>query len=70
MQLYINFDEMTRILSQAAAEDRFQLFEHETYELLSALGSESVPEYLLFARNHRLTSDMLVPFLGDKVVIK
>lgn len=70
MQLYIEFKEMTRILARAAAENRFQLFEHETYQLLSALGSESVPEYLLFERNHRLTSDVLTPFLGEKVVIK
>ena len=70
MQLFIDFEKMTRVLTQAADQERFQLFEHETYELLSALGSESVPEYLLFARNHRLTSDVLVPFLGEKVVIK
>jgi len=70
MQLFIDFEKMTRVLGQAAGQDRFQLFEHETYELLSALGSESVPEYLLLARSHRLTSDALVPFLGEKVVIK
>ncbi|WDP91609.1 MAG: acetate--CoA ligase family protein [Desulfobacter sp.] len=70
MQLFIDFEEMTRVFAQAAGQDRFQLFEHETYELLSALGSESVPEYLLFARNHRLNSDVLVPFFGEKVVLK
>ncbi len=70
MQLFINFEEMTRVFDQAAEQGRFQLFEHEAYELLSALGSESVPEYLLFARNHRLSSDVLAPFLGDKVVLK
>ncbi|MCG8619234.1 MAG: acetate--CoA ligase family protein, partial [Desulfobacterales bacterium] len=70
MQLFIDFEEMTRVLAQAASENRYQLFEHETYQLLSALGSESVPEYLLFERTHRLTSELLVPFLGEKVVIK
>lgn len=70
MQLFIDFEKMTRILANAAGEDRFQLYEHETYEMLSALGSESVPEYLLFARNHRLTSDLLTPFIGEKVVLK
>ncbi len=70
MQLFINFEKMTRVFAQAAEQGRFQLFEHEAYELLSALGSESVPEYLLFARNHRLSSDVLAPFLGDKVVLK
>jgi len=70
MQLFIDFEKMTRVLDRAADQGRFQLFEHEAYELLSALGSESVPEYLLFARTHRLTSDVLVPFLGEKVVIK
>ncbi|WDP87798.1 MAG: acetate--CoA ligase family protein [Desulfobacter sp.] len=57
MQLFIDFDKMTQVFSQAAGQGRFLLFEHETYELL-------------FARNHRLTSDVLVPFIGDKVVIK
>ncbi|HCY84707.1 MAG TPA: CoA-binding protein [Desulfobacteraceae bacterium] len=70
MQLFIDFEEMTRVLAQAASENRYQLFEHETYQLLSALGSESVPEYLLFERTNRLTSELLVPFLGEKVVIK
>ncbi|MFT5698985.1 MAG: acyl-CoA synthetase (NDP forming) [Desulforhopalus sp.] len=70
MQLYIDFEHMTRILAEAAAEGRFQLFEHEAYDMLIALGSESVPEHLVFERNQRLTSDMLSPFLGDKVVLK
>ncbi|RPJ14125.1 MAG: CoA-binding protein, partial [Deltaproteobacteria bacterium] len=70
MQLFVDFDKMTRLLANAAAEGRFQLYEHEAYEMLSALGSESVPEYLLFGRDHRLTSDALTPFLGEKVVLK
>lgn len=70
MQLYIDYEKMTRVLASAAREQRFLLYEHETYELLSSLGSESVPEYLLFSRNTRLTSDMLTPFLGEKVVLK
>ena len=70
MQLFIDFEKMTRVLAEAAGEDRYQLYEHETYELLSALGSESVPEYLLLARNHRLSADLLSPFFGEKVVIK
>lgn len=70
MQLFINFEEMTGVFETADKEGRSQLFEHETYALLSALGSESVPEYLLYSRDQRLTSDALVPFLGDKVVLK
>lgn len=70
MQLYIDFKEMTRVFSVAHSEGRQQLFEHETYALLSALGSESVPEYLLFSRDQRLSSDALVAFLGEKVVLK
>ncbi len=70
MQLFTDFDKMTRVFARADEENRTQLFEHETYELLSAIGSESVPEYLLFSRSTRLTSDMLVNFLGEKVVIK
>ena len=70
MQLFIDFEKMTRVFARAAGEGRFQLLEHEAYELLYALGSESVPEYLFFGRGQRLTSDMLVNFLGEKVVIK
>ncbi|MCG8638696.1 MAG: acetate--CoA ligase family protein [Desulfobacterales bacterium] len=70
MKLFIDFEEMTRVFARADRQGRQQLYEHEAYELLSALGSESVPEYLLFTRNQRLTSDALVPFLGDKVVLK
>ncbi len=70
MKLYIDFQEMTRIFDRAADQGRYQLFEHETYDLLRALGSESVPEHLLFARDLRLTSDLLAPFPGRKVVLK
>lgn len=70
MQLFIDFDRMTRILAGAAEKQRFLLYEHETYDLLSALGSESVLEYLLLGRNQRLSSDGLAPFLGEKVVLK
>lgn len=61
---------MTRIFSVASADGRQQLYEHETYSLLSALGSESVPEYFLFSRDQHLTSEALASFLGDKVVLK
>ncbi len=70
MKLYIDFKEMTRILASSAGEDRYQLFEHETYGLLRALGSESVPEHLLFSRDIRLTSDLLASFPEKKVVLK
>ena len=70
MQLYIDFKEMARVFATAGAQGRNQLFEHETYALLSALGSESVPEYVLLNRTQRLTADALAPFLGDKVVLK
>jgi len=70
MQLFIDFEKMTRIFAGAAEKNRFLLYEHETYELLAALGSESVLEYLLLARNQRLGSDALAPFLGEKVVLK
>ncbi len=70
MQLFVDFDKMTGIFAGAAEDSRFQLYEHETYELLGALGSESVLEYLLLTRNQRLGSDALTPFLGEKVVLK
>ncbi|SMC89905.1 Acyl-CoA synthetase (NDP forming) [Desulfocicer vacuolatum DSM 3385] len=70
MQLFINFDKITHVFAQAASEGRFQLFEYETYEVLSALGSESVPRHHLLARNHRLTSELLAQFLEEKVVLK
>ncbi len=70
MKLFIDFDKMTGVFAAAASEGRFQLFEYETYEILSALGSESVPQHHLLARNHRLTSELLSQFMEDKVVLK
>ncbi len=70
MQLYIDFKEMARVFATAGAQGRSQLFEHETYALLAALGSESVPEYVLLNRTQRLAADALSPFLGEKVVLK
>ena len=70
MQLHIDFKEMTRVFEAAHAQGRHQLLEHETYSLLAALGAESVPEYFLLNRGHRLTSGDLLPFFEDKVVLK
>ena len=70
MQLYIDFAKMQAIFGGAAESGRYQLYEHETYELLSALGSESVLDYLLLLRNKRLSSEGLAQFLGEKVVLK
>ena len=70
MQLFIDFDKMTPVFAAAASEGRFQLFEYETYEVLSALGSESVPKHHLLARNHRLTAELLAQFIEEKVVLK
>ncbi len=61
---------MGRIFSEAAKEKRFQLFEHETYVLLNALGAESVPQHYLLARSQRLTPELLDRFPGEKVVLK
>ena len=70
MQLFIDFEKMSRIFFHAAKENRFQLFEHETYVLLSALGAESVPLHHLLARSQRLTPELLEQFPGEKVVLK
>jgi len=70
MQLFIDFDKITQVLDAAAGEGRFQLFEYETYEVLSSLGSESVPKHHLLARNHRLTAELLAQFNEEKVVLK
>jgi len=70
MKLFIDFDKMTQVFAAAASEGRFQLFEYETYEVLSALGSESVPKHHLLARNHRLTAELLAQFIEEKVVLK
>lgn len=70
MQLFIDFEKMTAVFENAAQNNRFLLFEYETYALLSALGSESVPHHRFLARNHRLTSELLEQFPGEKVVLK
>ena len=70
MQLFMDFEKITAIFTHAAKDNRFQLFEHETYQLLSALGSEAVPRYHFLGRNHRLIPELLDQFPGEKVVLK
>ncbi len=70
MGIYVNFEGMTRIFAQAHREGRDMLFEHEVYELIRALGGETIPHYLLLPRGERLTGEMLAAIPGERIVVK
>ena len=52
---HIDFKAMTRIFEQAARKERDILYEHEVYNLLRNLGSETPPRTLLLLAGTRPT---------------
>ncbi|NNJ78498.1 MAG: CoA-binding protein [Xanthomonadales bacterium] len=66
----IDTGRICEILSSAHAAGRHNLFEHECYEVLQAIGAEAAPSSLLIARDERPTAADLERLSGDKVVLK
>jgi acyl-CoA synthetase (NDP forming) len=66
----IDFEAMTALFEQAAADDRRFLFEHEVYTLLRHLGSETPPRCRLLTAGARPSDEELVSLPGDRVVLK
>ncbi|MDO9583156.1 MAG: acetate--CoA ligase family protein [Desulfomicrobium sp.] len=67
---HIDFKAMTRIFEQAARKERDILYEHEVYNLLRNLGSETPPRTLLLLAGTRPTDEELMALPGDRVVLK
>lgn len=70
MKLHVDFDAITDVLKTASDLGRNQLFENETYNVLSSLGAESVPRHFFLPRGQRLEGEELDVFPGDNVVLK
>ena len=70
MQIYTDFEGITKLFEQAQREDRDFLFEAEVYELIRLTGSETVPKYLFLPKAARLDYDQLHALPGEKVVLK
>ncbi|WP_028576831.1 acetate--CoA ligase family protein [Desulfomicrobium escambiense] len=67
---HIDFPAMTRLFQGAAAENRRFLFEHEVYDLLRNLGSETPPRTVLLRAGTRPADEELLSLPGDRVVLK
>ena len=66
----IDFTAITQMFSNAANAGRFQLLEHETYELLHKSGAETPPKTMLLPKGERFSDDALSRMPGDRVVLK
>ncbi|WP_051305308.1 acetate--CoA ligase family protein [Desulfogranum mediterraneum] len=66
----VDCDQLEQILSAAVEAGRFSLFEHEAYDFLRALGSETVPRSLLLPVGARIEGLDLDSFPGKSVVMK
>ena len=66
---HIDFKAITSIFAQANLKGRSTLFEHEVYDLLRNLGSETPPRNLLLLAGTRPSDEelaLLFPFFGKK----
>jgi acyl-CoA synthetase (NDP forming) len=70
MQIYVDFEGVTRLFEQAHRENRNFLFEYEVYELIRLIGSETVPVYSLIPKVARLDNEHLQAIPGETIVIK
>jgi acyl-CoA synthetase (NDP forming) len=59
-----------RLMGDAAADGRDRLYEHECYDLLTAVGAGSVPATRLIAAGQRATQADLDAIPGSRVVLK
>ncbi len=70
LEALIDFQAITGLFQAAADQGRWQLFEHEVYELLQQSGAETPPQTRLLSRGDRLREENLAGMPGDTVVLK
>ncbi|NDV18949.1 CoA-binding protein [Pseudodesulfovibrio sp. JC047] len=70
MQVSINYDAITALLTRADSQGRATLFEFEVYDLLRESGAETPPTCMLLERGTRPDDAVLSSFPGDSVVLK
>ena len=66
----INFDALTARLSEAHEQERHYLYEHEVYDFLANLGSETPPRTMLIPRGEHIADEDILALPGDKAVLK
>ena len=70
MNVSIDFDRITALMTAAHRDGRSTLFEHEVYELLSLAGAETPPRRILLEKDARHDDATLASIPGDRVVVK
>ncbi|MFK5954319.1 MAG: acetate--CoA ligase family protein [Desulfobacterium sp.] len=70
MNVPIDFNSITQMLTLADQEDRDFLYEYEVYSLLSRSGSETPPKCNFIPRGARPSDEVLCAFPGEKTVLK
>ncbi|MFV0349344.1 MAG: acetate--CoA ligase family protein [Halodesulfovibrio sp.] len=70
VQTNVDLPSMEGVLRRAADEGRATLFEHEVYQFLKHLGSETPPRTLLLPVTAMPDDEELMSMPGDKVVLK
>ncbi len=67
---HIQYSAIAALFSQAKAQGRSSLFEHEVYELLSFIGSETPPKSLFLPKNVKTSPESVMALPGEKTVLK
>lgn len=70
VNLSIDFDGITEMLSTAHQEERGFLYEYEVYALLARSGSETPPQTLFIPRGAKPSDEALMALPGAKSVLK
>jgi acyl-CoA synthetase (NDP forming) len=70
MNLSIDFNGITNMLKTAEQEDRYMLYEHEVYRLLSKSGAETPPQINFILKGVKPTDASVDAIPGEKVVLK
>lgn len=70
VQTNVDLPSMEAVLQRAADEGRASLYEHEVYQFLRHLGSETPPRTLLLPVTAMPDDEELMSMPGDKVVLK
>lgn len=66
----IDFKALTTLLAQAHGEHRNFLYEHEVYDFLASIGSETPPKSSLISRKTLSSDEEIMAIPGDKAVLK
>jgi indolepyruvate ferredoxin oxidoreductase beta subunit len=58
------------ILTRATSTNRRQIFEHEIYRIIELAGATKPPRYRFVPRTEKITEQDLIPFEGERLVLK